>query len=104
MVVALHISSAVLSLAELDTEILGCAYVLYCTLYCAYVLYCTLYCAYILQAVPSLAEMGVESLTVFQRTPCWSPPRLDYAYPKWVKTMFALVPLTNTLHRELRLA
>jgi hypothetical protein len=43
--------------------------------------------------------MGVSSLTVFQRTPCWSPPRLDYAYPDSIKTLFALVPFTNTIYR-----
>jgi len=51
------------------------------------------------QAVPNLSEMGVKSLTVFQRTPCWSPPRLDFEYPEWIKTMFALIPMTNTIHR-----
>ena len=44
--------------------------------------------------------MGVSSLTVFQRTPCWSPPRLDYAYPPAIKTLFDLVPFTNTVYRS----
>ena len=51
------------------------------------------------QLVPNLARLGVTSLTVFQRTPAWSPPRLDYSYPGWVRAMFSWVPLTNTLHR-----
>jgi len=51
------------------------------------------------QAVPNLAEMGVKSLEVFQRTPCWSPPRLDYKYPESVKTMLKLLPFTNTILR-----
>jgi len=51
------------------------------------------------QAVPTLAETKVKRLTVFQRTPCWSPPRLDFEYPNWIKTMFAMIPLTNTIHR-----
>jgi len=51
------------------------------------------------QAVPNLADTEVKSLTVFQRTPCWSPPRLDFAYPEWIKTMFAMIPITNTIHR-----
>lgn len=51
------------------------------------------------QAVPNLVELGVESLTVFQRTPCWSPPRLDFQYPEVIKSMFALVPFTNTIYR-----
>ena len=49
--------------------------------------------------MPSLAELGVSHLTVFQRTPCWSPPRLDYQYPALVKTVFAWLPIANTLHR-----
>jgi len=51
------------------------------------------------QAVPSLAKLGVKNLTVFQRTPCWSPPRLDYAYPAFIQTLFAWIPFTNILHR-----
>jgi len=51
------------------------------------------------QTVPNMAEMGVKSITVFQRTPCWSPPRLDYEYPDIVKLLFAYIPLTNILHR-----
>lgn len=51
------------------------------------------------QAVPNLAKMGVKSLTVFQRTACWSPPRLDYEYSGWVKQMFYWIPFTNILHR-----
>lgn len=51
------------------------------------------------QAVPNLARLGVTSLTVFQRTPAWSPPRLDYSYPSWVRAMFSWIPLTNTIHR-----
>ena len=51
------------------------------------------------QAVPALASRNVSGLTVFQRTPCWSPPRMDYKYPEAIKTMFAILPFTNTLHR-----
>ena len=51
------------------------------------------------QAVPNMARMGVTSLSVFQRTPAWSPPRLDYKYPDWVRAMFSWIPLTNTIHR-----
>ena len=53
------------------------------------------------QAVPGLAAMLPTSLTVFQRTPCWSPPRGNFPMPGWMKTMFALVPVTNTLYRWL---
>ena len=51
------------------------------------------------QAVPSMASLGVTALTVFQRTSAWSPPRLDYKYPGWVRALFSWLPLTNTLHR-----
>jgi len=51
------------------------------------------------QAVPNLAEMGVKEMSVFQRTPCWSPPRFDFVYPEYIKTMFTLFPFTNTLYR-----
>ena len=51
------------------------------------------------QAVPALAAQGVSSLTVFQRTPCWSPPRLDFPFPAALKRLFAVVPFTNTLFR-----
>jgi hypothetical protein len=52
------------------------------------------------KAVPGLAARGVESLTVFQRTPCWAPPRLDFPYPQYIKSLFALVPFTNTIYRQ----
>lgn len=51
------------------------------------------------QAVPSLADQGVKSLLVFQRTPCWSPPRHEFMYPKLVRRIFGLFPLINTLYR-----
>ena len=51
------------------------------------------------KAVPNLEKLGVKSLTVFQRTACWSPPRLDYLYPEFVKKMFAWLPFTNIAHR-----
>jgi cation diffusion facilitator CzcD-associated flavoprotein CzcO len=51
------------------------------------------------QAVPGLVELGCSELKVFQRTPGWVPPRLDYEYPEYVKTMFKIFPFTNTLHR-----
>lgn len=51
------------------------------------------------QAVPALAAQEVSSLTVFQRTPCWSPPRLDFTFPPAVRRLFALLPFTNTMFR-----
>jgi len=51
------------------------------------------------QAVPTMADMGVKNLTVFQRTPCWSPARLDFVYPEWIKIAFAIIPFTNCIYR-----
>jgi len=51
------------------------------------------------QAVPGVVELGAAELKVFQRTPAWVPPRLDYMYPEYVKTMFKLFPFTNSIHR-----
>ena len=53
------------------------------------------------QTVPGLALQDPASLTVFQRTPAWSPPRADFTFPSWVKTLFKLVPLANRLYRWL---
>jgi hypothetical protein len=43
--------------------------------------------------------MGVASLTVFQRTPAWSPPRFDHAYPEALRALFATVPIINSIYR-----
>ena len=43
------------------------------------------------QIVPTIAD-EVKSLHVFQRTPCWSPPRFDRAYPEWFKVLMAVFP------------
>ena len=51
------------------------------------------------QAVPALAAQGVSSLSVFQRTPCWAPPRMDFRFPRAVKLLFAGLPVINTLYR-----
>jgi len=51
------------------------------------------------QTVPELHKMGVESLTVFQRTPAWAPPKQDFVFPSWVKVLFSWVPLANRLYR-----
>ena len=50
------------------------------------------------QAVPLLA-LQAEKVTVFQRTPCWSPRKFDREYPEWVKTTFRYLPFTMTLLR-----
>jgi len=52
------------------------------------------------QCLPGLAKMDPKELTVFQRTPCWVPPRLDGEYPDWLKTIFRYVPLTMVAYRN----
>jgi len=51
------------------------------------------------QAVPGLVENGVSELKVFQRTPGWVPPRLDYQYPAYIRKMFEIFPFTNAILR-----
>jgi cation diffusion facilitator CzcD-associated flavoprotein CzcO len=36
------------------------------------------------QVIPNIAK-DVDQLYVFQRTPCWSPPRNDFAYAAAIK-------------------
>ncbi len=43
------------------------------------------------QIVPSIAKQ-VKTLTVFQRTPCWVPPKDDFAHPKWLNFLFKMYP------------
>lgn len=43
------------------------------------------------QIVPEIASV-VDELTVFQRTPAWVVPRLDFPIPSFVQTLFRLVP------------
>ena len=50
------------------------------------------------QAVPLLA-LEAEKVTVFQRTPCWSPRKFDREYPEWVRRTFHYLPVTMTLLR-----
>lgn len=51
------------------------------------------------QAIPKLALMEVSSLTVFQRTPTWSPPRFDFVFPEFIKRMFEMFPFTMKIYR-----
>lgn len=52
------------------------------------------------QIVPQLARR-VDRLKVFQRTPPWILPRLDYAAPEWNKTLFEKLPLSQAALRSL---
>ena len=51
------------------------------------------------QVMPTLAEQGARSVTVFQRTPCMAPPKGDFVIPEWCKIVFALFPPIQTLYR-----
>ena len=53
------------------------------------------------QAVPRIADMGVESLNVFQRTAAWTGPRGNYKYSKCAKFLFQHIPFLLTLYRWL---
>ncbi|MYR08913.1 FAD-dependent oxidoreductase [Gordonia sp. SID5947] len=50
------------------------------------------------QLVPEIAD-AAEELTVFQRTPIWVVPKLDFAIPHVVQKMFAMVPFTQRVAR-----
>lgn len=51
-----------------------------------------------IQFVPRIQPL-VERLTLFQRTAPWILPRLDHPIPRWQRTMFRLLPLTQRLAR-----
>lgn len=52
-----------------------------------------------IQIIPELVKK-VDKLKVFQRTPAWVMPRLDFKRPEWTKKLFAAVPGTQMLTRE----
>lgn len=52
------------------------------------------------QLIPELAERAAH-LTVFQRTPIWVTPKLDFAMPRALQRLFAAVPLTQRLARAI---
>lgn len=52
-----------------------------------------------IQIIPEIADK-VASLKVFQRTPAWVVPRLDFKRPGWVKRLFGSLPSTQKLARE----
>jgi cation diffusion facilitator CzcD-associated flavoprotein CzcO len=50
------------------------------------------------QLIPELAKVAGD-LTVYQRTPIWVVPKLDFDIPKPVQKLFAAVPLTQRMAR-----
>ena len=51
-----------------------------------------------LQVIPEIVDK-VAHLDVYQRTPNWIIPRQDYAYPKWVKSLFEKAPWLERAYR-----
>lgn len=50
------------------------------------------------QLVPELAKMA-QHLTVFQRTPIWVVPKVDFTIPAPVRTVFSALPITQRVAR-----
>ncbi|GFG54690.1 monooxygenase [Mycolicibacterium agri] len=50
------------------------------------------------QVIPELAKC-VSELTVYQRTPIWVLPKIDFAFPSAVQRLFARMPFTQRLVR-----
>lgn len=50
------------------------------------------------QLIPEIAKQA-DDLTVFQRTPIWVVPKLDFAIPRVVQQLFARVPATQKAAR-----
>ncbi|WP_428407967.1 flavin-containing monooxygenase [Hyphococcus sp.] len=50
------------------------------------------------QVIPAIVDK-VAHLDVYQRTPNWVMPRMSYAYPNWLKGVFAKAPLLARAYR-----
>jgi cation diffusion facilitator CzcD-associated flavoprotein CzcO len=51
-----------------------------------------------IQVVPAI-QPYVESVTIYQRSPAWTIPRLDFAYPAYAQRLFARFPVIQRLDR-----
>jgi cation diffusion facilitator CzcD-associated flavoprotein CzcO len=51
-----------------------------------------------IQVVPAIQPI-VSQLDVYQRSPGWTVPKMDYAYPPWARRLFKRVPLVRRLDR-----
>jgi cation diffusion facilitator CzcD-associated flavoprotein CzcO len=56
-----------------------------------------------IQVGPAI-QPRVAKLDVYQRTPGWTIPRMDYAYPPFARRLFARLPLLQRLDRALNMA
>jgi cation diffusion facilitator CzcD-associated flavoprotein CzcO len=53
-----------------------------------------------IQVVPAIQPI-VEQVDVYQRSPGWTIPKMDYAYPDWAHALFGRLPLLRRLDRAL---
>jgi len=51
------------------------------------------------QIIPELVKVA-DKVKVFQRTPGWVLPRLDFQSPEWTKALFKKLPFSQTAVRE----
>jgi cation diffusion facilitator CzcD-associated flavoprotein CzcO len=51
-----------------------------------------------IQVVPAI-QPYVESVTIYQRSPAWTIPRLNFAYPAYAQRIFARFPTIQRLDR-----
>jgi cation diffusion facilitator CzcD-associated flavoprotein CzcO len=51
------------------------------------------------QIIPELVKKAAK-VKVFQRTPGWVLPRLNFPHPDWAKQLFRHIPLTEQLARQ----
>ena len=51
------------------------------------------------QLIPEIAK-DASALTVFQRTPIWVTPKTDFAIPRMLQRLFAVLPLTQRVARQ----
>jgi cation diffusion facilitator CzcD-associated flavoprotein CzcO len=51
-----------------------------------------------IQVVPAIQPI-VAQLDVYQRSPGWTIPKMDYAYPPWARRLFKRFPLLRRLDR-----
>jgi cation diffusion facilitator CzcD-associated flavoprotein CzcO len=51
-----------------------------------------------IQVVPAI-QPHVAQVDVYQRSPGWTIPKMDFAYPDWIHALFARLPLLRRLDR-----
>ena len=51
-----------------------------------------------IQVVPAIQPLAAH-VDVYQRSPGWTLPKMDYAYPSWARTLFERIPPLRRLDR-----